>query len=1051
MFLRFKISSIMAFAAALASVNAMQGCSLAQPEKKLLRIEIPARADFAAKASASYYSKYADPLAFLQPQGAAALIAPASIFSFNCFALNVTGPDIPVDNRMQCKDPVDVIGIAGGAVPASGGIVEVMVPSGSNRKLELMGFDGTGTDCLPMGQVFDAVAAELNGGPSADPLTEPLGKPWLLAETVVDIVGDTTITMDVSQNTASARELFQSCGVQEPSPSPSPSPSASPSPSPTPTPTPLNVVISLSGSQPSNTAILPVEFTVSFSQVINTTTFDESDITQSGTATGVAWSLSIIDQMTYTLTATAVGTQGTIIPTIPASVVWDTSSNPNEASTGSATVAFDNTPPGTPSGLALIDPVSSPGIDATPTIRVSGVTSGDSIELHSNGTCTSLKSKVTATSATIDMASSALTDGSYVFYAKAIDNAGNSSNCSSVSVAYVLDTAVVSVTGLSDDAVAKQTKAWAWGCSKASCTYRYIIDQVFGTLPVTGYVATTTGSQTSGTGTYYIHVQAKDEAGNESAVVTVSAVLDNTAPGMPSGLSLVTPASSPNNDTAPTIQVSGVTSGNTVELYSDSACSSLVATGTAADITIHLTPSALSDAIYNFYAKAIDNAGNTSACSSATISYQVDTVISAPGGVDDKTWWNSTSTSPSIIWNTVSDSGSGLNRYEVALGSTSGSTDIVSWTSSGSTPAKQFTVTLAEADIYYASVRAVDNAGNVSSIAYGDGFTVDVTGPSAPTGITLGAIPGTLELSPPITYDPAGDVGSGTIGHEAKIVRASDLAIIHDWTAHSTGAVVGGLSLEGNTQYSVSVRGKDLAGNIGAPSSSVTWTTQPDPCTSTIGSICAGGARYAGEFGGYKYMVTPSGCSDIPSGSSSLGGSVFSDYPLTDFTPICAGTTDALQKYWNEGITNSYDIPEVETIISATQPSTELGSVNTAAIASITTPAYGGYHAAARYCDRLNYGGYTDWFLPSKSELAYLYCHSDSGGTHTTSYPQEDPNCTSYGGKTYQLTGFAMSNYASSTESDAGYVWTQNFAGGLQSFPVKNNPYYIRCVRSFIP
>ncbi|HAR42041.1 MAG TPA: hypothetical protein DCS07_05335, partial [Bdellovibrionales bacterium] len=444
MFLRFKISSIMAFAAVFAFANAMQGCSLAQPEKKLLRIEIPARADFAAKASASYSLKYADPLAFLLPRGTGALMAPGNISLFNCFALNVTGPDIPVDNRMQCKDAVDVVGIAGGTVPASGGIVEVMVPSGSNRKLELMGFDGTGTDCLPMGQVFDAVAAELNGGPSADPLTEPLGKPWLLAETVVDIVGDTTITMDVSQNTASARELFQSCGVQEPSPSPSPSPSASPSPSPTPTPTPLNVVISLSGSQPSNTAILPVEFTVSFSQVINTTTFDESDITQSGTATGVAWSLSIIDQMTYTLRATAVGTQGTIIPTIPASVVWDTSSNPNEASTGSATVAFDNVGPAAP-GFVSATP-ASPSSNLNPLINGTSSSDTEYLRFYSEAACANeigsgSKALFESTGITITLQPNQATS----LYAVAFDSLSNASACTSMS-AYTHDNTAPTVT-----------------------------------------------------------------------------------------------------------------------------------------------------------------------------------------------------------------------------------------------------------------------------------------------------------------------------------------------------------------------------------------------------------------------------------------------------------------------------------------------------------------------------------------------------------------------------------------------------------------------------
>ena len=93
-----------------------------------------------------------------------------------------------------------------------------------------------------------------------------------------------------------------------------------------------------------------------------------------------------------------------------------------------------------------------------------------------------------------------------------------------------VDALIPLVTGLSDDATSTTSKSWSWGCSKTPCTYRFSIDTSASSNPTGSYGATNTANQTSGTGTYYIHVQAKDFAGNESTVVHVSAQLDNTGP-----------------------------------------------------------------------------------------------------------------------------------------------------------------------------------------------------------------------------------------------------------------------------------------------------------------------------------------------------------------------------------------------------------------------------------------------------------------------------------------------------------------------------------------
>ncbi len=293
-------------------------------------------------------------------------------------------------------------------------------------------------------------------------------------------------------------------------------------------------------------------------------------------------------------------------------------------------------------------------------------------------------------------------------------------------------------------------------------------------------------------------------------------------------------------------------------------------------------------------------------------------------------------------------------------------------------------------------------------------YNVDNTGPTAPTGVTLGSVPSNLTNSPTITYTAASDVGGSTVAnHQVQIIRTSDSNVIKAWANHTSGSDVGSLTLATNTQYSVLVRALDALGNIGNSSTAVDWTSINDPCLATpaIGTTCAGGALYLGQFDGGKYMVTPSGCTNST-------------------TPTCAGGTDTT-RFWNDGTTNWVDIPGVETFTTATQKSSSSyrGNVNTDAIIA----QHGTAANAAKYCQDMDYGGYSDWYLPSKSELAYMYCKATPGGTHNTSNPQEEANCVAYGGKQSILTGFAANYYWSSTEYTSTYAWIQDFNDGSQN------------------
>jgi len=86
---------------------------------------------------------------------------------------------------------------------------------------------------------------------------------------------------------------------------------------------------------------------------------------------------------------------------------------------------------------------------------------------------------------------------------------------------------------------------------------------------------------------------------------------------------------------------------------------------------------------------------------------------------------------------------------------------------------------------------------------------------------------------------------------------------------------------------------------------------------------------------------------------------------------------------------------------------------------------------AAQLCDALVYGGYSDWFLPSKGELNRMY-----------------NNLFLFG-----VGGFSSHNYWTSCEYDACEAWVQDFSWGGVYFNDKYNTNFsyplVRAVRAF--
>ena len=100
-----------------------------------------------------------------------------------------------------------------------------------------------------------------------------------------------------------------------------------------------------------------------------------------------------------------------------------------------------------------------------------------------------------------------------------------------------VDTSPPEVINLSDDLIARKSKTWGWSCNNPLCTYRYVINtKAQHTFKVSdSYGSSTTATKAAANGLYYLHVQAKDGAGNESPIKVATAMLDNIPPPLAVG------------------------------------------------------------------------------------------------------------------------------------------------------------------------------------------------------------------------------------------------------------------------------------------------------------------------------------------------------------------------------------------------------------------------------------------------------------------------------------------------------------------------------------
>ena len=172
-----------------------------------------------------------------------------------------------------------------------------------------------------------------------------------------------------------------------------------------------------------------------------------------------------------------------------------------------------------------------------------------------------------------------------------------------------------------------------------------------------------------------------------------------------------------------------------------------------------------------------------------------------------------------------------------------------------------------------------------------------------------------------------------------------------------------------------------------------------------------------------------------PDGTLSLMSSSTPTYAIGDF--VQGGVVFWVSASGAHGkVVSIYDVGAVpwsniiSTEIGASAQSDINGAGNTAAIMMQSDHT----SSAARHCADLGYGGYDDWYLPSKDELNDVYTNRDTINT----------TATANGGEI-----FASALYWSSAEYNSSVAWKQSFSSGFQGSFSKSSSGRVRAVRAF--
>ena len=285
---------------------------------------------------------------------------------------------------------------------------------------------------------------------------------------------------------------------------------------------------------------------------------------------------------------------------------------------------------------------------------------------------------------------------------------------------------------------------------------------------------------------------------------------------------------------------------------------------------------------------------------------------------------------------------------------------------------------------------AVPNFGDVTNLTT-----------SSLTSSTIALVTG-MDSGCTVTVGVSGTGGSP----EYRVCSDSGCSsVVQNWTSSNNTIDIQGKYMQLRATSSASVAtAYTITAAIGPVNAPWIMSTGMSGC-SPAGTVCSDGTIYAGLSGASTPMYT----TRCDAGQSWSGAA-------------CTGTRGTY--FWNNGNTTGYT--------TTSQTGTTDGQTYTANLITLDSDSVMSgtqKHQAAQYCADLVDSGYSDWYLPSKTELNTLYTNKAAIGNFDSS----------------------TTNYSSSTEASSNAHWRQRFSDGTQSngsgAATKSAAYNLRCVR----